>query len=84
MTPADLRKSAMMADFVVLKCPRKTAPKGEKVRLTPNKGPLGKIMRVDPVPPNGYEVIAIFSSADLLALLATGETKCLRPMPPTL
>ena len=83
MTPADLKKSALMSDHVVLICPRKTAPRGETVRLGKTRGPMGRIFQVKPVD-SGFHVVACFASTDILKFLAAGDTQCLKPLPPTL
>ena len=73
MTPARLRTLATESREVYLTLPRKKAPNGRKVFLLRNRGPRGKILNVTTKEDGSFEVLAVFKSREIIALMDKEE-----------
>ncbi len=68
MTFEELRSLCDEGPFVHLTLPRRSLPKGNRVRLTGKAGPLGELGLVKESD-HGYEVVVRFESASILRWL---------------
>ena len=68
MTFKELRRLCHKGPAVLLTLPRRSLPKGARVRLTGQGGPLGELALVKETS-IGFEVIAEFESASILRWL---------------
>lgn len=68
MTLHELRTLAQGQNFCYLTIPRKTLPRGDKVRLSGRHGPLGRICTMKETE-DGYDVVAVFESKKILKFI---------------
>lgn len=68
MTLHELWFLAQNQGYCYLTIPRKTLPRGDKVRLSGRYGPLGRICTVGENE-DGYYVVAVFESKKIIAFL---------------
>lgn len=68
MTLHELRTLAQNQGYCYLTIPRKTLPRGDKVRLLGQRGPLGRICTVKETE-DGFDVVAVFESKKILKFI---------------
>jgi hypothetical protein len=65
MTLHELNLIVEQGPYIYLTIPRKTPPRGDKVRLFGQYGPLGKLCTVKETD-DGYNVVAVFDTQKIL------------------
>lgn len=64
----ELAKLAAEQAFVYLTIPRKSLPKGSRIRLLTRSGPYGRVCTVNATE-RGFNVVAVFNSSELSRFL---------------
>lgn len=75
MTLHELWFLAQNQGHCYLVVPRKTLPRGDKVRLSGRHGPFGRICNVKETE-DGYDVVAVFDSQKILKFMERGDARC--------
>lgn len=68
MKVIELVELAQRQPNICLTLPRKTIPKGDRVRLLGRSGPYGKFCTVNKTE-DGYQVVAVFKSSEVLGFI---------------